>query len=113
MLKRNHVELRSHDATPPMQGVADVDERKPEKLKMMVLDEGLPKKSRAPEVWLQMPNGQWVRVVVDNRLHMDQRIYRFELFDRHRQERVATFRRSTESVRGWRAGGANFRRTGW
>ena len=46
-----------------------------------------------------MPSGnQWLKVVRDQRLHLNRRIYRVELYDSHRKARLAVFRRATEAV---------------
>ena len=49
-------------------------------------------------IWLSMqPN--WLRVVLDNRIGLGKRIFRIELYDKDRKERLAVFRRSTEAMR--------------
>jgi hypothetical protein len=41
----------------------------------------------------------WLRVVLDNRIGLGKRIFRIELYDKDRKERLAVFRRSTEATR--------------
>jgi len=49
-------------------------------------------------IWLSMqPN--WLRVVLDNRVGLGKRIYRIELYDKDRDQRLAVFRRQTEAKR--------------
>lgn len=69
------------------------------KAKMLVLDEGKPLPPAAPDLWCPMPNGQWLRAVVDNRMGVGKRIYRVELFDKEKKNRLAIFRRQTEAAR--------------
>lgn len=107
-MRRNNVEMRSEDLTPPTQNVADLDERKPDaparswtKLTLpniKVLDEGRPTKRPSPESWVEMANGQCLKVVRDPHFHMQNRINRIEVYDRG-GKRLATFRRQTEAWR--------------
>ena len=66
----------------------------------MVLDEGkLPAKTLDPLTWVPTPSGNWLKIVRDQRLHLNRRIYRVELYDANRTTRLAVFRRATEWVR--------------
>jgi len=49
-------------------------------------------------IWVEM-GANYLRVVLDQRLHMERRIYRIELFDKLREKRLAVFRRATEQTR--------------
>jgi hypothetical protein len=49
-------------------------------------------------VWVQLST-QWLRVVLDNRIGVGKRIFRIELYDKDREERLAVFRRQTEAIR--------------
>ena len=108
-MRRNHVEMRSEDQTPPAQNIADLNERKPDasarfpnKLglpNIKVLDEGRPTTRPSPESWVELENGQWLKVVRDPHFHLQNRVHRIELYDRRRGERKGTFRRQTEAWR--------------
>lgn len=59
-----------------------------------------PKKGwEATAVWVELPNKQFLRIVFDDRIGLGRRIYRVELYDKHREERIAIFRRQTEAYR--------------
>jgi hypothetical protein len=66
--------------------------------KVLTLNEGLPATRLPPENWVEMDNGQWLRVVRDVRMYMAKRIFRVELFDRQKQTRLAVFRRANETT---------------
>ena len=100
MLKFNHVEARATKQAA-RQSVADTNEQKPDRpaFTVKVLDEGKEVKPKQPVFWLPISNTGWLKVVRDQRLHMDRRIHRIELYDRKGTELLAVFRRSTEAVR--------------
>lgn len=51
-------------------------------------------------VWAEIPtNRQFLRIVLDDRVNVGKRIYRIELWDKERKERIAVFRRQTEAHR--------------
>lgn len=51
-------------------------------------------------LWVQIPTSkQYLRIVVDNRVNIGKRIYRIEMYDKDRKERIAIFRRQTEAHR--------------
>ena len=59
-----------------------------------------PKKGwEATAAWVELPNKQFLRIVFDNRIGLGRRIYRVELYDKERKERIAIFRRQTEAYR--------------
>ena len=57
-----------------------------------------PRPGMPQAIWLSMqPN--WLRVVMDNRVGVGKRIFRIELYDKDRDQRIAVFRRQTEATR--------------
>lgn len=71
----------------------------PERGRVLINDEGLPRAEKKPDEWLETQTGQLVRIVRDNRVGNEKRIYRIELWDKNRRDRVAVFDRRTSSVR--------------
>jgi hypothetical protein len=104
MFKINQIELRSAKYAV-RQYVSETHDHKPDRPTqpvrptVMVLDEGKPGKRSEPITWLPMPSGNWLKIVRDQRLHLNRRIYRVELYDSNRTTRLAVFRRATEAVR--------------
>ena len=49
-------------------------------------------------IWVQL-HTNWLRVVMDNRVGLTKRIFRIEMYDKDRKERLAVFRRQTEAKR--------------
>lgn len=96
----NRVEMRSQKYAA-RQYVSESHDHKPDAPmpKVMVLDEGTPAKRLPMITWSLLPSGQWLKIVRDQRLHLNNRIYRVELYDKRRVARVAIFRRSTEATR--------------
>jgi hypothetical protein len=98
----NNVEMRSLKYAA-RQYVSETHDHKPDApshhTKVMVLDEGIAVKRPPAAIWLPLTGGQCLKIVRDQRVHMDERIFRVELYDGQRVNRLAVFRRSTETTR--------------
>lgn len=107
MLRQKKLSLKSFNAIDPAM-VFKPPEPKPEPPSLMPRPEKTeepvaspPKKGwEASALWCQLPGSQqFLRVVLDDRVNIGKRIYRIELWDKLRKERIAIFRRQTEATR--------------